>query len=77
MNKRIRQLAEQAGFVLWGDEKWNPGDTIDWSSRYDDELEKFAQLIAQQCADIALREDHDPAECILRHFSVKPNWSNK
>jgi hypothetical protein len=52
MNKQIQQLAEQAGFVLWKDESWNPGDVIDWSSRYDSELEKFAQLIVRECAGI-------------------------
>ena len=50
MNERIKNLAEQAGFALWEDEEWKPhGEVIDWSSRYDDELEKFAQLIVQEC----------------------------
>jgi hypothetical protein len=31
----------------------------------------FAELIIQECAEIALREDHDPHECILKHFGVK------
>ena len=53
MNERIRQLAKQAGFVLWKDESWNPGDVIDWSCRYDDEFKKFAQLIVGECAEIA------------------------
>lgn len=30
----------------------------------------FAELIVRECADIALREDHDPSDCILRHFGV-------
>jgi hypothetical protein len=51
MNERIQQLAEQAGFVLWKDEQWNPGDVIDWSSCYDSELEKFAELIVRECLD--------------------------
>jgi hypothetical protein len=34
-------------------------------------LEKFAELIIKECADIALREDHDPYECILKHFGVE------
>jgi hypothetical protein len=33
--------------------------------------EKFAELIVRECADVALREDHEPDECILRHFGVK------
>lgn len=57
MNKRILELAEQAGFMLWGNESWNPGDIVDWSARYDDELAKFAELIVKECADIA--DDND------------------
>ena len=45
MNERIKELAEQAGFMLWKDEPWNPGDVVDWSARYDDELAKFSELI--------------------------------
>ena len=39
MNTRIKQLAEQSGFDVYG-----------WNER---EFEKFAQLIVQECADIA------------------------
>jgi len=43
---RVRQLAEQAGFVMWSDCDWKPeGEVIDWASNYDDELEKFAELV--------------------------------
>jgi hypothetical protein len=49
MNERIKELAEQAGFCMWKEEKWNPGDVIDWSCRYDDELEKFFDLIVWEC----------------------------
>jgi hypothetical protein len=54
MNEKIKLLADQAGFVLWKNEFWNPGDTVDWSCRYDDELEKFAQLIVKECSEIVL-----------------------
>jgi hypothetical protein len=54
MNERIKLIAEQAGFVIWGDESWNPGDVIDWSCSYDNELKKFAELIARECADICM-----------------------
>lgn len=50
MNKKITTLAERAGFVLWQDETWNPGDQIDWSARYDEELNTFARLLVQHCA---------------------------
>ena len=69
MNERIKDLAEQAGFVLWQDEPWRPTDVIDWSSRYDDELKKFAELIVKECAEICLEaNDH---KNILRHFGVE------
>jgi hypothetical protein len=35
------------------------------------QIEEFAELIIRECADVALREDHEPDECILRHFGVK------
>ena len=35
------------------------------------DLELFAKLIINECATIAYREDHDPGDCILKHFDVK------
>ena len=52
LNEQIRGLAEQAGFVMWGDESYNSGDVIDWSSSYDNELKKFAELIVRECLNI-------------------------
>lgn len=47
-NEIIFKIAEEAGFVLWGDEKWNHNKSVvDWSSEYDEELVKFARLIEQ------------------------------
>ena len=78
MNERIKQLAEVAGFVLWQDESWNPGDVIDWSCRYDDEFKKFAELIVRECAsrvDNILRERKDGGgtmgDGIREHFGVE------
>ena len=61
MNERTQQLAEQAGFVLWKDDSGNPGDIIDWSSSYDNELKKFAELIVRECLDIASEVRGEPA----------------
>ena len=44
MNELIRELAEQAGADIWGDEVA--------TSRYFD-LEKFAQLIVLECEKVA------------------------
>jgi hypothetical protein len=57
MNDRIKELAKQAGFVLWADEEWKPdGAVIDWSSDYDNDLEKFAELIIQECMEQLVKE---------------------
>ena len=63
MNPRIKQLADQC----WS-HRVN-GILIDGHLHFD--YEKFAELIIRECADIALREDHDPYECIKSHFGVK------
>jgi hypothetical protein len=50
MNKLIKELADEAGFVMWNDEEHAPIDGIvDWSCSYDFELEKFAELIIHNC----------------------------
>ena len=83
MNDHVKQLAEQAGFVLWANEEWKPeGQVVDWSSNYDVELEKFAELIVRECADVCELIGSVPysgvayeyAECakeIRRHFGVE------
>ena len=49
MNKRIRQLAEQAGAVF---EQTNGLNDCPQDSLVGDEIEKFAELIVQECIDI-------------------------
>jgi hypothetical protein len=51
MKDKTKQLADQAGFMLWDNESWNPGDVVDWSARYDNELQRFADLIVLECID--------------------------
>jgi hypothetical protein len=66
MNKRLKQLGDQAGVCpikhVGGGE---------WDSYLPEAEQKFAELIVKECAEIALREDHDPHECILKHFGVE------
>ena len=80
MNERIKLLADEAGFVLWADESWNPGDVIDWSCRYDTEFKKFAVLIVKQCAGVAevsMSISSHPDDrltvknSVLKHFGVE------
>lgn len=50
MKKLIKDLADEAGFVLWNGEEHAPVDAVvDWSCSYDYELEKFADLVVQKC----------------------------
>jgi hypothetical protein len=58
MNEQIKQLAEKAGFAFWEDEAHNPGDVIDWSSSYDDELVKYTELLLQEVANV-LHDEED------------------
>ena len=67
MDDKVKQLAKQAGFIMWGSEYWNPGDVVDWSCRYDSELERFTELVVN--------------ECFLKTFSVmekngEEHWSD-
>jgi hypothetical protein len=40
LNKKLQELAKDAGFTFWDDEPHGPGpDNIDWSSMYDAELQ--------------------------------------
>jgi hypothetical protein len=64
MNERIKELAEQATTLKFDGTGTDTGTPI-----FD--KEKFAELIVMECANIALREDHDPYECIKKHFGVK------
>jgi hypothetical protein len=68
MNERIRELAEQAGITTNLDTNYFEKDMNKWVDYFS---EKFAGLIVRECAAIALREDHEPSECILRHFGVE------
>jgi hypothetical protein len=40
INRKLQELAADAGFVFWEDEEWGPGPgNIDWSSQYDMQLQ--------------------------------------
>ena len=63
MNKRIEELAIEAKLISL---EPNGFDQTNLSKAQ----KKFAESIVQECADIALREEHDPYECIKRHFGL-------
>ena len=61
MNEQIKLLWEEAA-------KTTQGDSWEEQTKF---MERFAELIVKECASIALREDHDPYECILKHFGIE------
>jgi len=66
MNKRIRQLAEQATTI----------EEYGWGASYENfDREKFAELIVRECAKIADVADVNKCEWIggniLTHFGVE------
>jgi hypothetical protein len=65
MNDRILELADQAGADIWGDQ-------VSAGSHFN--IEKFAQLIVKECADIATinqYQSYTPGHYVLKHFGVK------
>ncbi len=66
MNERIIELAEQAGF--------ENGHQDRYGNSLSQELEKFAELIVQQCADIGDRYadgNYEVRNQILEHFGLE------
>ena len=61
MNERIRELADEAGIY-----KLNLSDETEYWI-----MEKFAQLIVQECIDTAFHKGHPDLEFLLKHFGVK------
>jgi hypothetical protein len=64
MNEQIKELAEQAG--------WDMGDEVDG---FTIRLERFAELIVRECADIIDEGSVSRSHCsefLLKHFGVKP-----
>jgi len=67
MNERIRELLNQAGIY-----QLDRFDAIDGSNQ----MEKFAELIVKECADIALTDgqatgNFDVFNKITKHFGVE------
>jgi acyl-CoA synthetase (NDP forming) len=76
MNEKIRELAEQAGL------KWkaqpphytNTNNPIDFPVSANRDLEKFAELIIRECAEVArlnTRVDSKVYLMIKEHFGVE------
>jgi hypothetical protein len=76
MNERIKELVDQ---ILPNEKEWHKGDPKDWGYFFSgEELEKFAELIAYECIDLALGSSHREddmgaiiANKIKKHFGVE------
>lgn len=50
MNKKLKELSEQAGFILWSEEPWKPEDeTIDWASADEKTFVNYSEMLIADC----------------------------
>ena len=68
MNERIKKLVEQAGFDLYEDGSFRvePGQWINA------EIEKFADLIIMECAELSTGYTGNVKLLIFNHFGMEP-----
>jgi len=59
LNPIVNKIAEDCHFNIYNSPIWKGTG------------ERFVEAIIRECANIALREDHDPYECILKEFGLE------
>jgi hypothetical protein len=67
MNERIRELAKQTGYI------WHASGEPQIYEFTPEKLEKFAELIVRECADIAAINSHSGisvCRIVKEHFGV-------
>ncbi len=62
MNDKIRELAVEAGL---GRERWNT------TTQFEAFLQKFGDLIVQECINKAFHNGHPDLEFLITHFGVE------
>ena len=67
MNERIRELQSKS-YLMCKQIVDDDGHAVVTPDQW---FDKFAELLVRECADIALQEEHDPYECIKKHFGVE------
>lgn len=67
MITKINDMVKQSGGMRALDTR-GFGDGYIFS---DEAFVKFVEAIIRECAGVAMREDHEPSECILNHFGLK------
>ena len=71
MNEQIKELAKQAGFSIV--ETQGTVETTLWSfddEPIDDELQKFAKSIIQECIEIVLESDPSPKMSLQEPYAT-------
>ena len=73
MNERIKQLFKQAGgHTSVRNLASNPVQVVETRELWDDHIEKFAELIVRECANVAAEHEAlDIYEEIREHFGVE------
>ena len=66
MNEKIKELAEQAGATVNERSGYTDYGTLDL------DVEKFAELIVQECAELCDINDKEQGNILKKHFGVDP-----
>ena len=68
MNERIRELAEQTGYI------WHASGDPQVYEFTPEKLKKFAELIVKECAIFSMvaTDDHYDVDALYRHFGIEP-----
>ncbi len=64
MNEQIQNLKDK----IWTEEYWTNPNT---DKLLPAQLNKFAELIVQECIDTAFHNGHPDLEFLLKHFGVE------
>ena len=69
-NKILAHLGVTAGLLNYVDHE-TPRFYFLSGHATEEDVFAFGETIIRTCAEIALREEHDPYECILKHFGLE------
>ena len=64
MNDNLRELVFEAHTL-------SEKKTYGWQRNPEELRQMFAEVIIRKCAEIALKENHDPYECIMKYFGLE------
>ena len=74
MNDKIKELFKKAGGItITRNLMSNPVQVTEYNELWDDRIDRFAELIIQECSNFLKDEldDHFAAEQLVEHFGVE------